>query len=179
MVEEGRKEEIFLFNDAVNPLYLRLYGLGHMVQDHSDKKKEETHCHHVGYSFWLAARVLLYAPINRIVHTTAFVTPVMEHWLEQEITQWIWWPIAPWANTLIMELHLAPSIVVSAYHAIHETIHFILERNKQYTIFLIKLSFSSIGQDKSKLQKEISKLQKERNKLPILTEMAAWQQIIS
>ena len=24
-------------------------------------------------------------PIDRIAHTTAFVTPVVEHWLEQEI----------------------------------------------------------------------------------------------
>ena len=26
-------------------------------------------------------------PTGRITHTTAFVTPVMEHWLEQEIAQ--------------------------------------------------------------------------------------------
>ena len=25
---------------------------------------------------------------DRIIHTTAFVTPVMEHWLEREIAQW-------------------------------------------------------------------------------------------
>ena len=25
---------------------------------------------------------------DRITHTTAFVKPVMEHWLEQEISQW-------------------------------------------------------------------------------------------
>ena len=27
--------------------------------------REETRCHHMGYSFWLAARVLLYAPSHR------------------------------------------------------------------------------------------------------------------
>ena len=27
-------------------------------------------------------------PTNRIAHTMAFVTPVMEHWLEREIAQW-------------------------------------------------------------------------------------------
>ena len=27
--------------------------------------REETRCHHMGYSFWLAARVLLYAPYHR------------------------------------------------------------------------------------------------------------------
>ena len=32
---EGR--DFFLFNNALNTLYLRLYGVGHMVKDHSDK----------------------------------------------------------------------------------------------------------------------------------------------
>ena len=27
--------------------------------------------------------------IDRIAQTTSFVTPVMEHWLEQEIAQWV------------------------------------------------------------------------------------------
>ena len=26
---------------------------------------------------------------DRIAHTTAFVTPVVEHWLEREIAQWV------------------------------------------------------------------------------------------
>ena len=28
-------------------------------------------------------------PTDRITHTTAFVTPVVEHWLEREIAQWV------------------------------------------------------------------------------------------
>ena len=46
---------------------------------------------HSGYSFRLAARVLLYAPSHRqdTTHTTAFVTPVVELWLEREIAQWV------------------------------------------------------------------------------------------
>ena len=28
-------------------------------------------------------------PIDRIIHNTAFVTPVVEHWLEREIAQWV------------------------------------------------------------------------------------------
>ena len=27
--------------------------------------------------------------IDRMAHTTAFVTPVVEHWLEREIAQWV------------------------------------------------------------------------------------------
>ena len=44
--------------------------------------RKETRCRHIGYSYRLSARVLLYAhPTDRITHTTAFVTPVVEHWL--------------------------------------------------------------------------------------------------
>ena len=32
----GRKEGNVLFNDALNTFYLRLYGVRHMVKDHSD-----------------------------------------------------------------------------------------------------------------------------------------------
>ena len=46
--------------------------------------REETRCRHMGYSFRLAARVLLYASSHR--HD---VTPVVEHWLEREIAQWV------------------------------------------------------------------------------------------
>ena len=28
-------------------------------------------------------------PTDRITHTTAFVTPIVEHWLEREIAQWV------------------------------------------------------------------------------------------
>ena len=31
----------------------------------------------------------MHNPTDRIAHTTAFVTPVVENWLEQEITQWV------------------------------------------------------------------------------------------
>ena len=47
--------------------------------------RKETCCCHIGYSFRLGARVILYAPSHR--HTMAFGTPVVEHWLEWEIAQ--------------------------------------------------------------------------------------------
>ena len=34
-----RKEGNALFNDALNTFYLRLYGVRHMVKDHSDSQK--------------------------------------------------------------------------------------------------------------------------------------------
>ena len=35
-----RKEGNVLFNDALNTFYVRLYGVRHMVKDHSDSEKE-------------------------------------------------------------------------------------------------------------------------------------------
>ena len=31
----------------------------------------------------------MHHPTDRITHTTAFVTPIMDHWLEREIAQWV------------------------------------------------------------------------------------------
>ena len=36
---DGRKEENVLFNGALNTIYLWLYGVGHMVKDHSESKR--------------------------------------------------------------------------------------------------------------------------------------------
>ena len=38
-VDFGRKEGNVLFNDALNTFYLRLYGVGHMVEDHSNSER--------------------------------------------------------------------------------------------------------------------------------------------
>ena len=35
-----QRERNVLFNDALNTFYLRLYGVRHMVKDHSDSEKE-------------------------------------------------------------------------------------------------------------------------------------------
>ena len=68
---------------------LRSYGVKHMVKDHSDSLRV-TRCRHIGYSFQSAARVFfMHHHTDRITHTTAFVTPIVEHWLEQEIAQWV------------------------------------------------------------------------------------------
>ena len=31
----------------------------------------------------------MHHPTDRITHITAFVTPVVDHWLEREIAQWV------------------------------------------------------------------------------------------
>ena len=38
-VYKRRKEGNVLFNDALNTFYLQLYGVRHMVKDHSDSEK--------------------------------------------------------------------------------------------------------------------------------------------
>ena len=43
----------------------------------------------------------MHHPTERIIHTTAYVTPVVEHWLEWEIAQWV-------HLKEYHELHLAP-----------------------------------------------------------------------
>ena len=58
--KEGRKEMFYLMTHST---HLRLYDIRHMVKDHS--LREETSWCHLGYSFWLAARVLLYASSHR------------------------------------------------------------------------------------------------------------------
>ena len=35
----NERERNVLFNDALNTFYLRLYGVRHMVKDHSDSEK--------------------------------------------------------------------------------------------------------------------------------------------
>ena len=46
--------------------------------------RKETRCRRICYSFRLTV-----TPTDRIAHTTAFVTPVVEHWLEREIAHWV------------------------------------------------------------------------------------------
>ena len=79
-VKTGRKEGNVLFNDPLNTFYLRLYGVGHMVKDHSDSERGSPLLPH-GLLFQIST--------DRIAHTTSFVTPVVEHWVEREITQWV------------------------------------------------------------------------------------------
>ena len=67
----GRKEGNVLFNDALNTFYVRLYGVSHMVKYHSDSEQGLFYMHH---------------PTDRITHITASVTPVVEYWIEQDVS---------------------------------------------------------------------------------------------
>ena len=82
----------------------------HRVNDNSDSERENLLPPH-----WLLFQqgfFYMHHPTERITHTTAFVTPVMKCRPKWEIAKWVHHegsirrPIAPWANTLTMELHL-------------------------------------------------------------------------
>ena len=81
------KEGNVLFNDTLNTFYIRLYGIRHMVKDHSDSERGNP-LPQKGVLFPISSKGFFIC-IDRIAHTTAFVTSVMEHWLEQEIALWV------------------------------------------------------------------------------------------
>ena len=78
--------QMFLFNNALNTFYLRLYGVRNMVKDHSDTERGNP----------LLPHRLLF-PINSkgsshrqdsTYHGLCY-TSRGEHWLDQEIAQWV------------------------------------------------------------------------------------------
>ena len=89
----------------VAPWYLRLYGVGHMVKDHSDSEREKPRCCHMGYSFRLAARVLLYASSQTgwhvprpLLHKSWSTAGMRNSSMGQPHVGSIRRPIAPWAR---------------------------------------------------------------------------------
>ena len=74
MAECGRKEGRVLFNDALNTIYLRLYGVGHMAKDHSDSERGNPLPPH-GLLFPISSKGSFICTIpDRIAHTTACYT---------------------------------------------------------------------------------------------------------
>ena len=64
---------------------LRLYGIGHMVKNHLDSEKGHLLPPH-GLLFLINSKGYFICIFpDRIADTT----PVVEHWLEQEIAQWV------------------------------------------------------------------------------------------
>ena len=63
MLQRGRKEMFYLTTHST------IFFNGYMASDIWLRTilivRKETHCHHIGYSFRLTARVLLYAPSHR------------------------------------------------------------------------------------------------------------------
>ena len=77
---------MFLFNDALNTFFLRLYGVRHIVKNHSDSERGNLLLPH-GLLFLISSKGSFYMhhPTDMIAHTRAFVTPIVEHWLERDL----------------------------------------------------------------------------------------------
>ena len=115
--KEGRKEGNVLFNVALNTFFI----YGYMASDIWLRTilivRKETRCRHIGYSFRLTARVLLYAQSHRqdstyhgLCYTSWPLAGTRNSSMGPPHEGSIRRPIAPWANTLTTELHLAPIV---------------------------------------------------------------------
>ena len=81
---DGMKDMLYLTTHSTH-FYL------HMVKDHSDSERENPLQPH-GLLFQINSNgsfICTIPQVYRIAHTTAFATPVVEHWLEREIAQWV------------------------------------------------------------------------------------------
>ena len=59
-----------------------------MVKDHSDSETgNPLSPHRLLFTINSKGSFYMHHPTDRITHTTAFVTPVVEHWLERKIAQ--------------------------------------------------------------------------------------------
>ena len=105
--KEGRKEMFYLMMHSTHFIY------GYMASDIWLRTilivRKETCCRHIGYSFRLAARVLLYASSNRWDNTFHRHCYTSRGALAGMKNSSMGPPITPRANALAMELHLAPS----------------------------------------------------------------------
>ena len=60
----------------------------------------------------------MHHPTDRIAHTTASVTPIMEHWLEREIAQWV----QPMKDRSDDPSHHERTLLPQSYISLHKTI---------------------------------------------------------
>ena len=83
----GRKEMFYLMTHSTHFIY------GYMVSDIWLRTilivRKETRCCHIGYSFQLTARVLLYAPSHRQDSTYHSLCYTSHGSLEREIAKWV------------------------------------------------------------------------------------------
>ena len=114
----GRKETFYLTTHSTHCIY------GYMASDIWLRTilivREETHCRHMGYSYRLTARVLLYAPSHRqestyhgLCYTSrGTLAETRNSSMDPPHDGSIRRPIAPWANALTTELHLTPALEI-------------------------------------------------------------------
>ena len=92
--KRSRKDMNYLTRTQLN--FIWLHCVGHMVKDHS-ARRETRCCHYMGYSFRLAARVLLHAP-SHSQDSTYHSRGEIAEWVNHEGS--IRRPMAPLLNDL-------------------------------------------------------------------------------
>ena len=87
---EKREREMFYLTTHSTHFIYGYMASRHMVKDHSDSEKgNPLPPHRLLLSINSKGFFYMHHPTDRITHTTAFVTPVVEHWLERELAQWV------------------------------------------------------------------------------------------
>ena len=81
-----------------------------MVKDHSDCEKGNPLPPHKLLLSINSKGFYMHHPTDRIAHTTAFVTPVVEHWLEREIA-WLEKEITQWCKCPVDERTVATGLI--------------------------------------------------------------------
>ena len=66
--ERGRKEGNVLFNDTLNTFYLRLYGVRHMVKDHSEDSEKGNLLPPYGLLFLISSKSSFISTIPQTEH---------------------------------------------------------------------------------------------------------------
>ena len=104
----------------------------------------------------------MHYPTERIAHTMAFVTPVVEHWLEQEIAQWVHHegsiqrPITPQVNVPTTE-HLYLCLPIGLHMIPHWPTH---EMNVIYfgpRLLYIRMTVRLVGLQKGETAQDDEK----------------------
>ena len=113
------RETNVLFNDTLNTFYLELYGVGHMVKDHSDSERKPT------AATWSTP---LYAPSHRqdstyhgLCYTSrGALAGTRNRSMGPPYEGSIRRPIAPWANVLLLRSYISLRIynmyIMYLYH---------------------------------------------------------------
>ena len=108
--------------------------------------RKETRCRHIGYSYRLTARVLLYAPSHRQDNTYHGLCYTSRGALartrnssmgsphERSIPR----PIAPWANALPLYVYEVTKIVISGSNSV-------LPQTKTYVILVLHRKRTKVG----------------------------------
>ena len=85
---EREREMFYLTTHSTHFIYGYMASVN--IKDHSDSEKgNPLPPHRLLLSINSKGSFYMHHPTDRITHTTAFVTPVVEHWLEREIAQWV------------------------------------------------------------------------------------------